>query len=195
MVVTRRQALEGNGLVPLPEPVLAGFGPPVVAGAGAIVRHLADAGKINNCTAVGGHNLMLGAGTAGTLTCGSQGIAFWVEDGRRLMCDYDHLLNVEVGGPGVTQRGGRIMGGGFGLTGVLEGTLVATVLNKLATRTSVNTLVGVVMQDSSMTLHTSAVTPAQAMIDFAPALGRLAVRRHTRNATPASAQSSVDPLA
>jgi hypothetical protein len=58
--------------------------------------------------------------------------------------------------------------------------LIASVLNKLTTSTTVNSLVGITMRDSSMILHTSSATPAQLRVDLGSALGRLAVRRHTQ---------------
>ena len=198
IAVKRPHALQGSGLVPATGNELAGFGPPHLEDGAALarIRSYPETAVVEGCTVVGGHNLQLEPGTAGVFTCGTKGVAFWAEGNSRTLCPYPNLLNLELGGPGVTRRGGGWIGGGFGLTGMLEGALVASVLNRLTTRTSVNTLIAVTMRDSSMTLHTASATPAQLRLELAPALGRLAVRRHTSKdpvVATAAAEAS-DPL-
>lgn len=43
-----------------------------------------DCGRVAGCTVVGGHNLKFNPGTHGVLTCGTDGIAFWLDEGLGL---------------------------------------------------------------------------------------------------------------
>lgn len=63
--------------------------------------------------------------------------------GRLGSVAYESLVALEVGGPGVQSRGGGFAGGGFGLAGFAVGAVTAGVLNKLTTRTTIQTLMRV----------------------------------------------------
>lgn len=90
----------------------------------------------------GGPSLNLDSGQRINLVFLDQGIEFCeVKGGRRLgRIPYEALASLEVGGPGVQSRGGGFAGGGFGLAGFAVGVVTAGVLNKLTTRTSIQTL-------------------------------------------------------
>jgi hypothetical protein len=51
---------------------------------------------------------------------------------------YSQMTGLDVAG-GITTTGGNVIGGGFGLTGAAEGMLVASVLNSLTRKTTINT--------------------------------------------------------
>jgi len=53
---------------------------------------------------------------------------------------YSEVEDVEIGGPGLVKTGGGFIGGGFDVTGALEGMAIASVLNAPTRRTSVKTV-------------------------------------------------------
>lgn len=71
----------------------------------------------------------------------------------------DSILAAEVGGPGEVQSGGGFIGGGFGVDGFLIGAAGAAVLNKLTTRSSVQTVLRITTKQGELTLFTDQVTP------------------------------------
>jgi hypothetical protein len=114
---------------------------------------------------------------------------------------YSAVEDVEIGGPGLVKTGGRFVGGGFGVTGAVEGMAIAAVLNALTTRTSVKTIVRI--QGSScelFLLHTS-VTPDQLRIAMSRPLAVIRSARATQatggtqNEAPVAAPSPVQELA
>lgn len=56
---------------------------------------------------------------------------------------YRDLVKVEIGGPGVQTSGGGFSGGGFGAEAAAEGMVVASVLNALTSKTTVETLISI----------------------------------------------------
>ena len=56
---------------------------------------------------------------------------------------YSDVEDVDIGGPGLVSSGGGFAGGGFGLTGAVEGMAIASVLNGLTSRTSIKTILRV----------------------------------------------------
>jgi hypothetical protein len=72
---------------------------------------------------------------------------------------YDRVTSVETGGPGQVTSGGGFIGGGFGVDGMLVGVAAASLLNKVTTRTQVQTLIRVSTFDGEVTLFTDQITP------------------------------------
>jgi hypothetical protein len=106
----------------------------------------------------------------GTFSWREEGIAFVVGDDRGLRCPYDNLLGVEVAGQErEPSEGARASG----LTPGLEAVLVTHVLGRLMGRAPVNTLIGLIMRDGSLILHSSSKTTDQTKSELWPILGRL----------------------
>ncbi|MGO8905955.1 MAG: SHOCT domain-containing protein [Solirubrobacteraceae bacterium] len=72
---------------------------------------------------------------------------------------YADIEAFEIGGPGAKQTGGGFFGGGFGLEAAAEGALIATALNMLTKRTTVDTVICLRTRTAELFLHTSAETP------------------------------------
>jgi len=102
-------------------------------------------------------------GVAYALVCTQEGIAFSQTDtDTSIFYRYDEITGIEIGGPGRQTSGGGFIGGGFGAAGIVEGMLLAGVLNAMTTRTTTQTLVQIQTAESEMIFSHSTVTP-QAM--------------------------------
>lgn len=86
---------------------------------------------------------------------------------------YGQVEYVEIGGPGLIRTGGGFVGGGFGVTGAIEGMAVAAVLNGLTTRTSIKTVVRVQGTGCELFLLHTKVTPEQLRIQMSRPLGAI----------------------
>jgi hypothetical protein len=102
------------------------------------------------------------------------------EDEPVLPVPFDDVYEIEIGGPGVVTTGGGFIGGGFGLEGAAEGMAIASVLNALTTRTSIQTLVRVDTSHGEVFLMSSTVAPQAMRIALSPAIWRLADRSRAR---------------
>jgi Short C-terminal domain len=92
------------------------------------------------------YHLTLAASGGSSLATGSECTVVFAVEGVRITSRgqvenvaYDQIIALEVGG-GTTRSGGGFIGGGFGVTGAVEGMLAASVLNSLTSRTQINTI-------------------------------------------------------
>jgi hypothetical protein len=79
--------------------------------------------------------------------------------GNEVIVPFSDVTAIEIGGPGARQSGGGFAGGGFGLAGAAEGMLIATALNLLTKRTSIDTLICIQTTTAELFLHHSEATP------------------------------------
>ena len=170
----------GGGLEPGELPTSYGF----VLRQGAVASH-PDCAKVEACTVVRSVRLLLRNGATGTLTCGTEGIAFWTDDGLSLRRPYEQLESIAIGS-GATQTGGGVTGTGFGL-GTVVAPHFADFLNKVTTQTVAHSLINLVMSDSSVMFRTASVSQQKLELDLAPVLMRFPARCWTssRFALPA----------
>jgi Short C-terminal domain len=98
---------------------------------------------------------------------------------------YSEVEDVDIGGPGLVRTGGGFVGGGFGVTGAIEGMAVASVLNGLTSRTSIKTVVRIQGTNCELFLLHTRVTPDQLRMQLSHPL---AVIRTTRVAGPGAVQ-------
>jgi hypothetical protein len=84
---------------------------------------------------------------------------------------YSQIEDVEIGGPGLVKTGGGFVGGGFGVTGAVEGMAIAAVLNALTTRTSIKTVVRIQGTGCELFLLNTRLTPEQLRIAMSRPLG------------------------
>jgi hypothetical protein len=114
---------------------------------------------------------------------------------ERETLDYVDLLALKVDGPGAITTGGGFIGGGFGVTGAVEGMILASVLNAITTRKTVQTIVEV--QDTQrdlLFLHTTQ-TPDQIRALLKPVEARLRTYKRPGDSNQRQDVQDVDPLA
>jgi hypothetical protein len=112
---------------------------------------------------------------------------------------YTEIEDVEIGGPGLVKTGGRFVGGGFGVSGAVEGMAIAAVLNTLTTRTSIKTVVRIQGTSCELFLLHTKFTPEQLRIAMSRPLGAIRSARATQAAggtqhPPVAAASPVQEL-
>ena len=136
-----------------------------------------DCAKVEACTVVKSIHLQLRNGESGTITCGTEGIAFWTDDGLSCRWPYEQVVSITIGPGGAERTGddfsGRLFGpGGDGVVGPY----FAAFLKKVTTRTVVHSRISLVMRDSSAMFSTASVPQQKLELDLAPALRRVAAR-------------------
>jgi hypothetical protein len=130
--------------------------------------------KVEACNVVRSVGLLLRVAASGTLTCGTEGIAFWTDDGLSFRWPYEQVVSITLGS-GATQTGGGFGGSGFGL-GTVIGLHFGEFLNKVTTQMVAHALISVVMRESSVMFRTASVSQQKLELDLAPALRRVAPR-------------------
>ena len=80
---------------------------------------------------------------------------------------------------GVFQKGGGFTGGGFGIGGFVIGAASASILNKVTTRTNIQTILRITTSLGELNLFTDEATPDQ--LDLAFADVRTAIRNRIQN--------------
>jgi hypothetical protein len=108
---------------------------------------------------------------------------------------YSEVEDVEIGGPGLVKVGGGFVGGGFGVTGAVEGMAIASVLNGLTSRTSIQTVVRIRGTNCELFLLHTRATPDQLRMELSRALGVIRAARAAGGAAPARSASPVEELA
>ncbi|MGO9792972.1 MAG: SHOCT domain-containing protein [Solirubrobacteraceae bacterium] len=96
---------------------------------------------------------------------------------------FRNLTELRVDGGTITSGGGFI-GGGFGLSGAVEGMLIASVLNHLTTKTSTHTILHVGSTTGELLLHHGKLQPDTIRTTLSPMFVGLAAARH-RSQPPA----------
>jgi hypothetical protein len=113
---------------------------------------------------------------------------------------YSQVEDVEIGGPGLVKTGGRFVGGGFGVSGAVEGMAIAAVLNTLTTRTSIKTVMRIQGTSCELFLLHTRLTPEQLRIAMSRPLGAVRSARATQatggtqHEAPVAAPSPVQEL-
>jgi len=87
---------------------------------------------------------------------------------------YDTVRDLELSGPGVVQRGGGFVGGGFGLKGAVEGMALAGILNAVTTKTSIKTVIRLETTEEEYFFFYDRATPEQLRILLSPVFTRIA---------------------
>jgi Short C-terminal domain len=77
---------------------------------------------------------------------------------------YRQVEDVEIGGPGLVKTGGGFVGGGFGVSGAVEGMAIVAVLNTLTTRTSIKRIMRIQGTNRELFLLHTRLTPEQLRI-------------------------------
>jgi len=128
-------------------------------------------GKVDACTVVTVRHLALRDGAAGTLTCGTNGLAFWTEDALSCRWPYEQIVSLIIVAGGAVEEADGPAAGGFSLDAIPA--QLARLVNKLRGYSARYSFVDVVMQDSSVTFRTSSAPAPDLEQELAPALRRL----------------------
>jgi len=128
------------------------------------------------CTVLGGYGYPIPVGELLTVTFEPTGVRFTAEPNHQVPIPMADLTGIEIGGPGKVSQGGGFIGGGFGLTGAVEGLAIAGILNALTTRTTVLTVVALTARDAEVWFASTAAEPAALRVELSPVF--VAIRRH-----------------
>lgn len=105
---------------------------------------------------------------------------------------YRDVLALRVDGPGAITGGGGFIGGDFGAVCAAEGMIVASALNALTTRTTIQTIIEVQDRTRDFVFFHSKETPQQLRLRLLSVEAKL--REHAAQSEPASRGPSDDPL-
>jgi hypothetical protein len=129
---------------------------------------------VPRCRMLGGHGFSARVGEVWDLVFAEEALKLRnVGSGEVVEIDYPELTAIEIGGPGGTRSGGGFFGGGFGLAGAAEGMLIATALNMLTTRTSIDTVICLQTQSAELFFHHGETAPDALRIRLSPVFSRL----------------------
>lgn len=114
---------------------------PVIAPAAVARRSHAYA--LPDTVFLGGHGCAVARGCEGTLFVERETVHFFSDSPQPTSWSVPiaALTLIDFGGPGAWQRGGRMIGGGFGVLGAAEGMLIASAINRLTVRKGVLTVI------------------------------------------------------
>lgn len=104
---------------------------------------------------------------------------------------YRDVNSLHIGGQGAVTTGGGWIGGGFGLTGIVTGALIASALNQATTRHSIETVIYFQTMKGEVILLNNQFTPEHLRIMLSPAFSRIEAAHRT---TPASPVNVVEQL-
>jgi hypothetical protein len=132
-------------------------------------------------TVVGGYGWAPPAGTRVTVAVCADHLAVIqiAHPSSVIELSYERIHDFDFEG-GATSKGGGFIGGGFGVIGAASGMIVASVLNSLTARTSINSLVRISASDGEVYLHRGGLYPQQLRTVFGPAVNAVH-GRHTTN--------------
>ncbi len=116
-----------------------------------------------------------------------------IDTGNAARFAYDDIRDIELGGPGAIQSGGGFIGGGFGIGGMITGIALAAALNKVTTRTSVQSLVRLAARHAELIMVHTRATPDQLRVYLSPAFTRIAAA-HDRSVQPSARVDAVEQL-
>jgi hypothetical protein len=165
------------------------------------MRYVNAVSVVDGCMVLGGGGLPLDRGWRGEVVFGEDSVClrgFVVDD---VVIPYGDITAIEIGGRGRQRTGGGFRGGGFGLQGAAEGMLIASALNTLTTRTSVDTVICLRTATAELFLHHTRMTPEQLRIELSAVFTILRSRgsKHEREPTggdrPIAAADRVSELA
>lgn len=113
---------------------------------------------------------------------------------------YRDIEDVDIGGPGLVKSGGGFAGGGFGLSGAVEGIAIAAVLNTLTARTTIKTVMRIQAAQCELFLLCTTQEPDALRIGLSRPLGvirqaRAGITGRTDETTPASVIDQLAKLA
>lgn len=123
-------------------------------------------------THVGGHGTELEPGEECVIAVSGRGICA-TGLGSVLLKPADRLRAIQLGGIGEYTTGGGWVGGGFGVSGALEGAAFAALMNTLTTRRHIDCLIRFVFDDAEATFSLTSDTPQRLQLEASALLAAL----------------------
>jgi hypothetical protein len=124
---------------------------------------------VQRCRVLGGHGLPPRVGEIWELVFTDDEIRLVDMALGETAVPLSDVTAIEIGGPGAKKQGGGFIGGGFGLGGAAEGMLIASALNMLTTRTSIDTVICIQTKTAELFLHHGEATPDALRMQLSPA--------------------------
>jgi hypothetical protein len=128
---------------------------------------------LDNCTCLGSAGYEIAADTPVDLKFSSEGITYGPGFGKKVLIPYFEISSMSVGGPGATTTGGGFIGGGFGVEGALGGIALASILNRLTTKSKIYTFLTIITNVGELHFHYSGMEPGALRIALAGAYAAL----------------------
>lgn len=141
--------------------------------------HLAD---IHNCAVYSQYGIPgLHSGINASLYFLTSSLLLQDHRGERTFAQmtYASIVNLVVDGPGTVTTGGGFVGGGFGVKGAVEGMLMATVLNKLTTQTTVTSFIEIQDSKTHVVLSSDREAPDALALRLRPVFARIRAAQTT----------------
>jgi len=129
--------------------------------------------SLERCACLGSYNYPISPGDSANLTFESSALLARLADGSAFSITYFELASIEVSGPGLSTTGGGFIGGGFGVTGAIEGMAIAAILNGLTTKSKIHTFVSLITNIGELHLHYHGMEPGALRIALAPVYATL----------------------
>lgn len=76
----------------------------------------------------------------------------------------NQIINMEISGPGRLDSNAGVIGGGVGIEGAAVGIGIASIINALTSKSTVNTILRIEWSGGEVFLHTSTITPEELRI-------------------------------
>jgi hypothetical protein len=102
------------------------------------------------------------------------------------MAEYAEVISLQVGGRGSITTGGGWSGGGFGLSGIVTGALLAGALNQVTTRSTIETIIHFRTTAGELVVFNNQYTPQQLSVFLSPVFTRIEAANRITNAPQTS---------
>ena len=123
--------------------------------------------RLKFCTLFGGSGYGLGTGEDVDLVFGSKCMVL-PQNGSPIEISYLELVSIDISGPGTTKTGGGFVGGGFGVSGAIEGMAIASLLNSITTKSTIHTFVSIATHVGEIHFHYAGMEPSALRIVLSP---------------------------
>lgn len=108
--------------------------------------------------------------------------------------DYSELLDIHLSGPGEVTSDAGIWGGGFGLEGAAQGIAIASVINSLTRRTTINTFLKIDWRDGEAFYHYTRLGPEQLRMAMSKVFVKLRGRSGNTRLEQSRSATRIDEL-
>lgn len=120
----------------------------------------------------GGYGTPLASDETSIIALSGTGISAFSPTARFVRSSTE-IRGIQIGGVGEYTTGGGWFGGGFGVSGALEGAAFAAIMNLLTTRRHVDTLLRVIFDDAEATFGIEKYIPARLEIELSALLAAI----------------------
>jgi hypothetical protein len=150
--------------------------------------------RVQNCRVLGGHGTPPRTGESWELVFTAEALHLLKLDADETVVPYEDVTAFEIGGRGAQSTGGGFIGGGFGVQGAAEGMLIASALNLMSRRTTVDTVICIQTNTAELFLHHDRATPNALRMLLSPVFTILRQQPPAPSEIPAIATVQADPI-